>query len=835
MSRCSARGTGLVESQSGKKVIALPIAAIMVLAMLLLMPGAALSQPQNWTRVDPGGGFGDAGNTAVESMQVYNDTLYAGTGGNPVQVWAYDGQNWRKVNEDGFGDANNSSARSMAVFGGKLYVGTENNATGGEVWAYDAGADSWAQVNTDGFGDANNTAVESLRPFDDTIFAGTRNNNGGMAYAWDTGTTWNAASTPGLGDANNVAVTGMTVLGDALLAGTDNPANGAEVRAYAGGTTWNVVGAAVNGFGDGNNVVITSMLALGGNLFAGTENQVTGTEVWAYNGTAWAQANADGFGSANNTRALSMAAFKGLPAVGTYNDVDGAQVWSFNGTEWVKTGDFHGTDNNAVTSLELYQRRLYAGTYNTVGGGEVWATQEKQLGSTSWFLAEGSTAGGFDTWILVQNPQAVEVAGDVTFRTTGSITTPFPITLPAHSRLTIRVADHVPNEYSVSTQVNTSAPVVAERSMYWNSHLVGETATAGSPQPYEMRGGHANLGVPLESVEGRVGTRQYFAEGATAEGFDTWILLCNVHNVNATAHLRYMTESGVAAQEDVAVPANTRQTVNVDKAVPNSFNVGTEVTSDSVLVAERATYWSSLAGAPAAESNDGSSTGGSEVSETEWFLPEGSTGVGFDTYIMLLNPQSQPAQVQVTFMDKNGVVDQTTKTVDAESRETVTMSKYAPNNWEVATSVVSDVPVVAERTMYWDKRAAPNAWSMRAGHSTTGSIRQSSEWLVPEGSTGIGFDSWVLVSNTGTEERDVHVTFMNPGGVVAEDDLKVGAKSRLTIHVIDYVPNDFSVSTLVQASGDVIVERAMYWDRREWPGIQAYEMMGGHAASSLDP
>lgn len=822
-------------SQSGKRVIGLSIVALMVLAMLLLMPGAALSQPYNWTRVDPGGGFGDAANMIVETLQVYDNELYAGTSGGPVEVWAYNGQSWRQVNEDGFGDANNVAARSMAVFNGMLLVGTENTATGGEVWAYDAATDTWAQMNTDGFGDGNNTAVESLEPFGGTVYAGTRNNNGAMVYAWDTGTTWDAASTAGLGNANNIAATELEVLGATLMAGTENPTDDAEVRAYAGGTTWNIVDTAVNGFGDPNNVAIRSMLASGSNLYAGTENATTGAEVWLYDGTGWTQVNTDGFGDADNQQALSMAAFRGMPTVGTYNNVDGAQIWTFNGTEWVMAGDFAGTDNYGVYSLEVFQRRLYAGTYNPTSGGEVWATQEKQLGSTSWFLAEGATAGGFDTWILVQNPQAVDVTGEVIFRTNLGPVAPVPIELEAQSRMTIRVADHVPNSFSVSTQVNASAPVVAERSMYWNAGLLGETSLPGSPQPYEMRGGHANLGLPLEAVEGAAGTAQYFAEGATAEGFDTWILLTNTSGADATAHLRYMTEAGVAAEEDVAVPANTRQQVAVDEEVPNSFNVGTEVTSDSVLVAERATYWSPIAGIPAAESQGGSSTGGSDVAVTDWFLPEGSTGIGFDTYIELLNPQDQPANVQVTFMDPDGVVDQVNRAIPANSRDTVTMNDFAPNNWEVATSVTADVPVVAERTMYWDKRIAPNAWSMRAGHSTTGSIRQSTNWLVPEGSTGIGFDSWVLVSNTADEARDVHVTFMNPQGVIAEDDLSVGANSRLTIHVIDYVPNDFSVSTMVEASGDVIVERAMYWDRRERPGIQAYEMMGGHAASSLDP
>jgi|GEM_PF-2737017 len=34
---------------------------------------------------------------------------------------------------------------------------------------------------------------------------------------------------------------------------------------------------------------------------------------------------------------------------------------------------------------------------------------------------------------------------------------------------------------------------------------------------------------------------------------------------------------------------------------------------------------------------------------------------------------------------------------------------------------------------------------------------------------------------------------------------------------------------------DIVAERSMYWDKREAPGIQPYEMMGGHSALGLDP
>jgi len=43
------------------------------------------------------------------------------------------------------------------------------------------------------------------------------------------------------------------------------------------------------------------------------------------------------------------------------------------------------------------------------------------------------------------------------------------LTLAPHTRQTVNVSDFVPNEFSVSTRVESDTPVIAERAMYWTS------------------------------------------------------------------------------------------------------------------------------------------------------------------------------------------------------------------------------------------------------------------------------------------------------------------------------------------------------------------------------
>ena len=69
----------------------------------------------------------------------------------------------------------------------------------------------------------------------------------------------------------------------------------------------------------------------------------------------------------------------------------------------------------------------------------MWA--HDSIGATEtaakWYLAEGSTDGGMETWVLVQNPGDAEVGVDITFRrTTGEVVPPElqDVKIPATSR-----------------------------------------------------------------------------------------------------------------------------------------------------------------------------------------------------------------------------------------------------------------------------------------------------------------------------------------------------------------------------------------------------------------
>ena len=95
-------------------------------------------------------------------------------------------------------------------------------------------------------------------------------------------------------------------------------------------------------------------------------------------------------------------------------------------------------------------------------------TKPTQPPAITWYLAEGSTRGGFETWVLIQNPGEHLAQISITYQTDkGEVAGPL-VTLAPGSRHSINVADTI-ETYEVSTKVISDQPVVAERAMYYNN------------------------------------------------------------------------------------------------------------------------------------------------------------------------------------------------------------------------------------------------------------------------------------------------------------------------------------------------------------------------------
>jgi uncharacterized protein len=336
------------------------------------------------------------------------------------------------------------------------------------------------------------------------------------------------------------------------------------------------------------------------------------------------------------------------------------------------------------------------------GEGSYGGHTENALSSpaTRWYFAEGSQ-GYFDTFVLLANPQDEAVDVTLTFLREGDTTVSTTVQVGPMSRKTIH-AGSIPElvNRSFGIIVDAPQPIMAERAMYF-----GSTAT----RPWS--GGGAAAGATTPSTD------WYFAEGATGTFFDTFILLMNPdQNEPANITLRYLLDSGETIEVPKVIPASGRLTVNIeaeDDARLHAAAMSARITSDRPIVAERAVYWPTAEGAqPWGESHV---TQGVTAAAPRWALAEGRTGgpLNFHTYILLGNPGAQTAEVTVRFLPQSGTEVVKTYTVLANSRFTIDATADAPGiqngSFMTVISTAGDVPIVVERSLYWD--GAGLTWS----------------------------------------------------------------------------------------------------------------------------
>ena len=108
--------------------------------------------------------------------------------------------------------------------------------------------------------------------------------------------------------------------------------------------------------------------------------------------------------------------------------------------------------------------------------------------STLWYLAEGCTAGDFETWLLVQNPGDTPAEIDVKLQTgEGEVQGPAD-TIPQRTRRSFNLADYA-TSFDVSATVNASAGVICERAMYGHCVVCLDPGHAATPSEIDPETG----------------------------------------------------------------------------------------------------------------------------------------------------------------------------------------------------------------------------------------------------------------------------------------------------------------------------------------------------------
>ena len=404
----------------------------------------------------------------------------------------------------------------------------------------------------------------------------------------------------------------------------------------------------------------------------------------------------------------------------------------------------------------------------------------------------------FHEWLCLMNPGSGEARVRLDYFLDGGDESTQTVVVPAGSRRTVSVNEAVGGGRDVATTVRSDRPVVAERPMYFNYH--------GG-----IRGGHCAAGASQPGVD------WYFAEGCTRPGFEQWLTIENPTERDSPVTLTYMLEGEGTRQQRLSAPAASRTTVSVNDFLGPGHDVSTRVHSGSPVVVERPMYFSYRDGIPG-----GHVSPGAPEPTTAWYFAEGTTRSNpddgsFDEWLCLQNPSGEDAHVRAAFMLDSGAEVTRDYVLGPASRLTIDVNLAVGDDRDVSAALESDVPIVAERPMYFSYRGA-----LAGGHDVVGATAPGTEWHFAEGCTREGFQTWLCLVNPQERRAGVTVEYFTAGGRKVSRETTVAPRSRVTLDVNRDVGPGEDVSSRVTSDLPIVAERPVYFNYQgAWDGGDA--------------
>jgi len=321
--------------------------------------------------------------------------------------------------------------------------------------------------------------------------------------------------------------------------------------------------------------------------------------------------------------------------------------------------------------------------------------------------------------------------------------------------------------------------------------------------------------VPPAAPAGSVQT--YYAEGASGF-FDYRVAVLNTAASAAWLNVSYLREGALPVARSYSVGAGRRMTISGDD-VPelNGASFAAVISAPGTVISERTMRWRLNGGDGAASAK------ALTAPSTTWYLAEGNAGF-FDTFVLLANPTATPTVATVDFLLDGGGVLRRQYSLGGNARYTIWTNEIPElRSRSFATTVRAPLPILVERAMYF--RGVHGAFE--GGHASAAVPAGATSWFLAEGSTGAFFETFVLISNPNASAVTATIRYLTPAGVARTEVRTLPPTSRTTIPVDD-LPGLAStdVSCSISATGNIIVERSMYWPGVPGPWYGSHNSVG---------
>jgi len=188
-----------------------------------------------------------------------------------------------------------------------------------------------------------------------------------------------------------------------------------------------------------------------------------------------------------------------------------------------------------------------------------------------------------------------------------------------------------------------------------------------------------------------------------------------------------------------------------------------------------------------------------------WYFAEGNTA-GYSQRLSLYNPATRPATARITLLPATGQPIVRELQVSGGGRADLNINEIAPAANALPAIVEANEAILAERSMALTTDI----------DSGPGIDRLSRVWYFAEGSTANQTQTYLIIFNPQPGTTRVQITYMRRDGTVFEQEVQVGAQSRLVVSVHDITLPDGSrpladthFGMRVIADQPVAVERTM--------------------------
>ncbi len=431
---------------------------------------------------------------------------------------------------------------------------------------------------------------------------------------------------------------------------------------------------------------------------------------------------------------------------------------------------------------------------------------DESLVQSRWYFPEGNVAE-YEQRLMFFNPGPTTAIADVTLLQ-GEDATPLvrPVTVPAGGHADLVVNEVLSSTMSLSAMVDSSEPILVERSMAFASDI------------------NANAGI------NRLSRIWYFAEGSTDGNFETYLVLLNPHALPVDATITYMKGDGIPAQQQAHIEPRRRLVVTVKDALPG-VGFGVRIIANRPIAAERTMRFG--------PNREGMHIGaGTSKLSRAWYFAEGTTDPPFEMRFLILNPNDQGSNTTVTFMTPDGTSLTRRYAIPPTTRLVVDVNEVVPA-LGVATRVESDRPLAVERSLYFSSEGLANGDNEADAEDTTSDTAPITEteeisptdvianagpdagtvsfgatepaylWRFAYGQT-VGMRYYVLISNPSRGQAQVTMDAVLSDGRTRTQNIVMPGGSRYTVAVHELFPEEEAISLTVRSTQRIVAERSLF-------------------------